>query len=267
MSPDNGSRRSFVKMFAAGTLSTIIIPEALSDLGNVMTGPITGDKKELTFLFQGDSITDGNRGRNYSDLNHIMGHGYAFSIAGRLGYDFPERNLKFINRGISGNKVTDLAKRWKEDALDLNPDLLSILIGINDTSSVIDNNNPMLTPVTLQKFDDVYRSLLDQSLKKNPGIIFVLNQPFAFRYTSTANNWELRQKDLKEREKIAEKIALDYNAVFVRLQDKFNDACKRAPAEYWIWDGIHPTVAGHELITREWLKEVSKRLKFIRHIA
>lgn len=146
-----------------------------------------------------DSSTDGNRGRNYNDLNHIMGHGYAFSIASRLGYDFPEKNLKFINRGISGNKVTDLANRWKVDALDLNPDVLSILIGINDTSSNI-GENPRWQ-VTLQKYDEVYRSILDQAVKQNPDILFVLNQPFVFR---------------------------------------------------------HPTVAGHELITREWLKEIKK---------
>ena len=154
MSANHNSRRNFLKMVAVGSLSTLIIPDSLTASENKMTCLFSEDDKGLVILFQGDSITDGNRGRCYSDLNHIMGHGYAFSVASRLGCDFPERNLKFINRGISGNKVTDLAKRWKEDALDLNPDVLSILIGVNDTSFVIDNN-PMLTPAILQKFDEV----------------------------------------------------------------------------------------------------------------
>lgn len=124
----------------------------------------------------------------------------------------------------------------------------------------------MSTHVTLQMYDEVYRLILDQSVKQNPDIILVLNQPLIFKYASTATNWEQRHKDLLERQKIVEKIASDFKATYVRLQDVFNAACKRAPAEYWIWDGIHPTVAGHELITREWMKQVGKRLKFIRKV-
>ncbi len=82
-------------------------------------------------LFQGDSITDGNRGRT-ADPNHILGHGYAFLIAAKYGAMLPERELTFLNRGVSGNTVADLAARWQKDTLDLKPDLLSILVGIND---------------------------------------------------------------------------------------------------------------------------------------
>lgn len=216
----------------------------------------------LIFLFQGDSITDGNRGRNL-DPNHIMGHGYAFSIASRVGYTFPEKKLTFINRGISGNKVTDLDKRWKEDTLDLKPDVLSVLIGINDSSSLV-NSHP--EPVTLQMYNDIYRSLLDRVLKQNPNVLLVLNQPFVFKNSSNSPDWEKRIADLTERQRIAEKIALDYNAVYVKLQSAFDEACKKAPVEYWIWDGIHPTVAGHEVVTREWLKQVGKRLPFLRKV-
>jgi lysophospholipase L1-like esterase len=87
------------------------------------------DEKDLIILFQGDSITDGNRGRN-ADPNHIMGHGYAFSIASRVGADFPTSGFNLYKRGISGNKVTDLKNRWQEDALNIKPDVLSILVGI-----------------------------------------------------------------------------------------------------------------------------------------
>lgn len=264
MPVNHNSRRNFLKTVAIGSLSTLIIPNTIKASEYESVGPVSEKGKGLVFLFQGDSITDGNRGRN-TDPNHIMGHGYAFSIASRIGCDFPEKNLTFINRGISGNKVTDLAKRWDKDTLELKPDVLSILIGINDTSSNIDLR-PMLTQVTLQLYDETYRSILDQAVKQNPDIILVLNQPFIFKNSSTVKNWEDHHNDLIERQKIVEKIASDYKAIYVRLQDVFDAACKKAPAEYWIWDGIHPTVPGHELITREWMKQVSKKLKFIKKV-
>ena len=271
MSANHNSRRNFLKTVAAGSLSALAIPGSLTASENKTISPVSEKDKGLVFLFQGDSITDGNRGRN-TDPNHIMGHGYAFSIASRIGCDFPKKNLTFINKGISGNKVTDLEKRWKEDCLDLKPDVLSILIGINDSSSNImkkpgsDSDTNPKWQVTPQKYDEVYRSILDQVVKQNPNILFVLNQPFVFKHPSTEKNWDLRKTDMDERKKIVEKIALDYNAVYVRLQDVFDAACKRAAPEYWIWDGIHPTVAGHELIAREWIKQVSKKLKFIKKV-
>ncbi len=93
--------------------------------------PIPAFHDHDTILFQGDSITDGNRGRS-PDPNHILGHGYVFIIAAKYGAAFPERNLNFMNRGVSGNTVADLAQRWQQDTLDFKPDLLSILIGVND---------------------------------------------------------------------------------------------------------------------------------------
>src|SRR5690348_11537806 len=86
-------------------------------------------------LFQGDSITDGGRQRTGSDFNHIMGQDYAYMIAGDLGLRFPERNLVFLNRGISGDRVADLIARWQTDAIALHPNLISILVGINDTEA------------------------------------------------------------------------------------------------------------------------------------
>lgn len=258
---ENESRRNFLKKAAVGSLASAFIADTLSAGGYYHRKSENPKENGLVFLFQGDSITDGNRGRN-ADPNHIMGHGYAFSIASRLGYEFPDKKLTFINRGISGNKVTDLEKRWKEDTLDLKPDVLSILVGINDSSSFVTPAEG-LEAVSPQKYNEVYRSLLDQVVKQNPDIVLVINQPFAFKMTSTSKNWENRLIDLAERQQMTEKIALDYDAVFVRLQDAFDHACKRAQADYWIWDGIHPTVAGHEVITCEWLKLIKKRVKFI----
>ena len=124
------TRRSFLKVSALVGAASALSPASV--MANVAPGDMIEDKtKGLVFLFQGDSITDGNRGRD-KDPNHIMGHGYAFSIASRIGADFAESNPVFYNRGISGNRVTDLEKRWQTDTLDIKPDVLSILVGIND---------------------------------------------------------------------------------------------------------------------------------------
>src|SRR6478752_5179743 len=110
------TRRKFFTHLSFASIASVALP-TLGKASLTQTGPQMEDAALFTILFQGDSITDGNRGRS-TDPNHIMGHGYAFSIASRLGAEYPDRNLLFINKGISGNTVTDLSNRWKEDALD-----------------------------------------------------------------------------------------------------------------------------------------------------
>jgi len=211
------------------------------------------------FLFQGDSITDGNRGRN-TDPNHIMGHGYAFSIASRLGADYPEKHLAFYNRGNSGNKVSDLANRWQKDCLDLKPNVLSILIGINDVSYFIQTKYNAL----LDQYEQTYKSLLDRTKEQNPDVLFVLCLPFILPVGKIKDEWEAYQTEIQKRQEIVKRIAQSYNALVVDFQTVMNKACDKAPADYWMWDGIHPTVAGHELLTREWIKVVGKKLRFVR---
>ena len=96
--------------------------------------PIPAFCDGMRILFQGDSITGGNRGRN-TDPNHILGHGYQALISSRYGADLPERHLTFMNRGISGNTVSALTRRWQTDTIDLKPDVLSILIGVAQTKN------------------------------------------------------------------------------------------------------------------------------------
>lgn len=216
--------------------------------------------KALTFVFQGDSITDGNRGRNL-DPNHIMGHGYAYSVASRIGADFPEAGFSFYNRGISGNKITDLQKRWETDTLNLKPDVLSILIGINDTGATI---NKPAEATTVEEFENIYRSLLTDCRRANPEILFVLGLPFVYPVGKRAENFEQWRADTDNRQAVVRKIAGEFDAVIVDYPAVFDKALKKAPAEYWIWDGIHPTVFAHELMAREWMKQVGKRLRFLR---
>lgn len=256
-------RRVFLKHTIFATLFTGMAPFKLfaAEDATATINDASAKDSDLIFLFQGDSITDGNRGRTDWDLNHIMGHGYAFTIASRVGADFPEKNLKFINKGISGNKVTDLAGRWKTDALELKPDVLSILVGINDSRSYLADPVKGVSP---EQYEQVYRQILDQSKAQNPDLLLVIGEPFTLPYAGAEGAANARLADVKKRQEIAKQLALDYNAVFVPFQQVFNDALKRAPEKYWIWDHIHPTVAGHELMAREWLKQCSRRLKFLK---
>ena len=214
-------------------------------LSGVEPIPVFGSGTRV--LFQGDSITDGNRGRS-EDPNHILGHGYVFIIAAKYGAAFPERNLTFLNRGVSGNKVADLAERWQKDTLDLKPDVLSILIGVNDHSA----------NVPLDQYEQVYDKLLSDARAANPDIRLVLGEPFSLAVGNKKADWETWSADMKQRQEIVAKLARKYHAALVRFQRAFDTACKRAPAEHWIWDGIHPTYSGHQIMADEWVRTVGE---------
>lgn len=209
--------------------------------------PLKAFTQESRILFQGDSITDGNRGRS-ADPNHILGHGYAFLIAAQHGAAFPERKLVFLNRGISGNKVTDLEARWQKDTLELKPDLLSILVGVNDNGRA-----------PLELFEPTYDKLLEQAKAASPKIKFVLMEPFCLPVGHTLERGEPWVAELNERRKLVAQLAQKYEAALVPCQKVFDDATKRAPADYWIWDGIHPTYSGHQLLADAWVETVRKR--------
>lgn len=254
---DNNRRKFLERAIVFGAAATIT-PQLLvaKPIGN---DGVSEDGEGVTFLFQGDSITDGNRTRN-NDWNHVMGHGYQYIIASKLWYDFPKKAFRFFNRGISGNKVTDLAARWQKDTLELKPDVLSILIGINDTSAFVSGNKNF----TSEQYETGYRTLLDEAKQQLPDIQFVLCEPFILPVGKVKEKWEEYSTEVGKRRNIVKRLGEDYKAVFVEFQTAFNKALSKAPAEYWIWDGIHPMPAGHELMAVEWMRQVSKKLKFIR---
>ncbi len=231
-------------------------PQLLQALPNNIDSNSTAG---LTFLFQGDSITDGNRTRN-NDWNHVMGHGYQYIIASKLWYNFPERGLHFFNRGISGNKVTDLADRWQKDTLDIKPDVLSILVGINDISAFIQGN----ADFTAEQYESNYRRLLDQTKAALPDIQLVLCQPFILQVGHTVERWDEYLAEVQKRQQIVRKLSEEYHTIFIAFQNAFNKALSKAPADYWIWDGIHPMPAGHELMAEEWMHQVGKKIKFVK---
>ncbi len=208
-------------------------------------------KKGSRLLFQGDSITDMNWGRNQNDRNHYLGHSYVYLIAARLGVDMPEAQLDIYNRGISGHTVSDLRKRWQKDAIEMKPELLSILIGTNDVGRGVKE----------EAFEAEYRAILDASRNSNPDLRLVLLDPFVLRSGGLKNEqaWTSRRTATDKLGAIVARLAKDYQAVHIKTQEIFDTVAKTVTPEQWIWDGVHPLPQGHELIARNWLQEVSAR--------
>jgi len=205
--------------------------------------------KGSRLLFLGDSITDMKWGRNERDRNHYLGHSYVYLIASRLGVDMPEAQLEFFNRGISGHKISDLKARWQKDAIDMKPDLLTILIGVNDVSR----------GGTLEQWEADYRFILDASRKAKADLPVVLLDPFVLRSGRLKNEaaWKKWRAKVDQYCGIVAQLAKDYDAIHVKTQEVFDAAAKAVSPEQWIWDGVHPLPQGHELIARNWLQQVS----------
>lgn len=199
-------------------------------------------------LFQGDSITDAGRNRQAQDKTndiHAMGTGYAHFAGAALAADMPERNLQLFNRGISGNRIVDLYARWREDCINLQPALVSILIGVNDTWHGFTRN----TGVTVEKFARVYRQLLTETVEALPQAKLVICEPFTLPCGVIQPAWI---DDMAARRAVVKALAGDFGAVFVPFQEMFDAAQREAPAAYWAADGVHPSPAGHMRMARLW---------------
>ena len=210
--------------------------------------------KGSRLVFQGDSITDMKWGRNEKDRNHYLGHSYVYLIASRLGVEMPEAQLDFYNRGMSGHKVSDLRKRWQKDALEMNPDLLSILVGVNDVGRKNED-------VNITKWESDYRYLLEASRKANPNLRLVLLDPFVVPSGHLAkkesfNKW---RQQVDQMIPVVTALAKDSQAVHIPTQEIFDTASQAVSPAHWIWDGVHPLPQGHELIARNWIQKVSER--------
>lgn len=201
------------------------------------------------FLFQGDSITDCHRPREQEG----MGASYAFLIAAKLSEQLADKQPQFYNRGISGNRVSDIAARWNEDTYYLQPNLLSILIGVNDAWRIVNK----LPHGTKDRFARTYRQLLEETVEELPNCAIVLMEPFILKTKEMADDWAQWTELLSVYRAEVKALAEQFNIVFVPLQDAFDEACKTAPADFWLYDGVHPTPAGHQLIANKWLDVVS----------
>lgn len=241
-------RRSFLRSVLAGVASACVLPAA--EARGAASSPAIA--RGARVLFQGDSITDGGRWRDSDDPNHVFGQSYAYLLAADLGGRHPAMGWRFVNRGVGGDTVKALAARWDRDVLALRPDLLSILVGANDTASRFDPGIPL--PTTVAEYGAIYAQLLARTRAALPNVKLVLCEPFALPGVRNAGHWDAWREDLAQRQTIVRKLAHAHGAAFVPLQDRFDAACRRAPAAYWIWDGVHPTYAGHRLLADGWLR-------------
>ncbi len=201
--------------------------------------------EEMTVLFQGDSVTDCGRDReNAEDL----GFGYAVMAASEFSARDPRRNVKFINRGISGNRVRDLRSRWQEDCIDLKPDLVSIMIGINDTWRRFDADS-ITTP---EEYERDYRYILNEIRTKLPGTKIVLMDPF-FLPIGDKEGW---REDLDPRIAIVRSLAKEFGAVYIPLDGLFAAQYIISEPEKYSQDGVHPNWTGHAFIADKFLEYV-----------
>ena len=215
----------------------------------------------MKILFQGDSITDGNRYKEKSqewDKNHQIGHSYVYPIVSLLGSRYPERDYTFINRGVSGDRTDTLLARWEEDTLQHQPDVLCLLCGTNDSFSALPQEKGSVdVSGVLQR----YEKLLCMTKESCPNIKLVIFEPF-HGYPVEKQQEQSVQCGIARLQGIqsgVRALADKYGAIFIELQRVFDDAFQIREHSYWIWDGIHPTEAGHGLIVKAFF-EATKEL-------
>ncbi len=203
-----------------------------------------------TILFQGDSITDAGRSK---ENDAYLGIGYPTLVKGELGFEYPGQYI-MLNRGIGGNRVVDLYARIKADIINLKPDVMSILIGVNDVWHELGDHDG----VDAEKYFKIYSMLIEEIKEALPEVKIMILEPFVLKASGTEECWEVFRAEVSKRAEKAKAIAEKYDLPFIQLQDKFDEAAKLAPNAYWLRDGVHPTTEGHELIKREWIKAFKK---------
>jgi lysophospholipase L1-like esterase len=247
-------RRSFLK-FSAAAASFSALPR-IAPAAQTMTWPAASHsliRKGEVILFQGDSITDAGRSREKADVANEqpgMGNGYAWLAAAEVLVDRPKDGLKIYNRGVSGNKVYQLAERWQADCLDLKPTLLSLLIGVNDIWHKLNGKYDG----TVQVYERDYHALIERTRKALPKVKLVICEPFVLRCGAVNDKWFPEFDNFRA---AAQRVADTHHAAFVPFQVMFDEAIKYAPPAHWAGDGVHPTAAGASLMAHNWLRVVA----------
>jgi len=234
------NRREFI---AASTIlaGAVISPAATAE------PPPAAAAQATVVLFQGDSITDAGRNRDSAEPNAAgaLGNGYPLLVASAVLAARPASVLRFFNRGISGNKVPDLQQRWTADTVNLRPDVLSILIGVNDFWHKLDHGYNG----TVEDYEQQYTALLAETHSALPHVHLIVLEPFVLRTGAVDARWF---PEFDQRRAAAARVATHARATFVPLQSIFNQRARTAPPEYWAADGVHPTPAGHAIIAEHW---------------
>lgn len=197
----------------------------------------------MKIIFIGDSITASNKNTDPERL----GNGYVRMIKEVL----PE-NVKVINKGVNGHRVTDLAFRWERDVIDLEPDLLTVSIGINDVWRQLDS--PDLNQVDVSKFEEVYRELLSQLPATTK---LVLMEPTIIKENPQSQGNQM----LIPYVEVVRKLAVEFDAVLVPTYDVFIDHLTKKPDVSLTTDGVHMRKKGNELMAKAWLKAAESLIK------
>jgi len=246
------NRRNFITNTAIGTLASIAIPDIVTAAVAKSAAKKINLNANDVILFQGDSITDW--GRNKADTTpnsfQMLGNGYTYLASADLLLKNPEKNLKIYNKGISGNKVFQLADRWETDCLAIKPNVLSIMIGVNDFWHTLTNGYKG----TIDTYRTDFKKLLDRTKQALPDVQLIIGEPFAVKGVKAVDDkWYPAFNDYRAASK---QIAADFSAAFIPYQSIFDKAIKSAPGSYWTTDGVHPSVAGANLMAQAWLKTV-----------
>jgi len=191
----------------------------------------------MKILFQGDSVTDAGRSR---EDPHLLGNGYPKYVAELLRQRWPDTTFEFLNYGVSGNRTRDLLERWQTDCIDPQPDVVSILIGINDTWRAFDQNDP----TTVEQYESNYRSLMQQ-IKDHTDAKILMLEPFLIPADDVKANW---RPDLDPKIHAARRLAREFADAYIPLDGLFAAACVNRDPAYWAADGVHPTAEGHLFI-------------------
>jgi lysophospholipase L1-like esterase len=246
-------RRNFIKNASIGTVAALTLPQIVSAaFASTAVKNVSLDKGDI-ILFQGDSITDWGRDHNNTVPNNTgaLGTGYALLATGHLLLQHPGKNLQIYNKGISGNKVYQLAERWDTDCLALKPNILSIHIGVNDYWHTLTSGYTG----TIETYITDYHKLLDRTKQALPNVKLIICEPFALKSVKAVDDKWYPTFDLFR--KAAKDIAAEYGAAFVPWQSVFDKALESAPATYWSLDGVHPSIAGEALMAQAWMGVVS----------
>jgi lysophospholipase L1-like esterase len=177
-----------------------------------------------------------------------MGSGYALLASSWFQALYPEKKVRFLNRGVAGDRAVDLEARWQRDCLDLQPNWLSVLVGINETWRTYDSEDP--TPVG--EYAETLQRLLESALAGGKTRL-ILCEPFVLPVPPDREIWRY---DLDPRIDVVRRLARRYQAIYVPFDGLFAQAAARREPAFWADDGVHPTPAGHALMAQAWLRAV-----------